>query len=120
SLGLHHLRDRGREELNAREQRADLLRRKLGQRDDVLLGDDEHVAEEQWLRIEEGEAHVVVEDDVRRDISRDDLAEEARRGRGHFSFAALITGQPPHTALYSQPGLHISQPTPPEASACFA
>src|SRR5262249_24617404 len=33
---------------------------------------------------------------------------------GHFG------GNAEYTAPYSQPGLHMSQPTPPFASACFA
>ena len=52
--------------------------RRVVQRRDVLLGDDEHVGRRDRVDVAERERVIVFEDDLRRDLFSGDLAEEAQ------------------------------------------
>ncbi len=69
--------DRARDALGEQEQRPDLRRLEVHQRDDVRARDDEDVAGEQRADVEEGDVLFVLEDDFGGDLVGSDFTEEA-------------------------------------------
>ncbi len=77
AVGAETLLEGVADALRGAEQGCQQLGGKVHERDDVLAGDEQHMAGKDRPRIEKPDDVGLVKDDMRRQLSTDDLAEQA-------------------------------------------